>query len=283
MKTFQNRVAALTGASSGIGRALALELAARGCHLALSSNSNQQGLADTAALAREHKVQVTTMKVDVARREQVEAWAQQVIRDHAQVNLVINNAGVAFSGTVDGTRYEDYEWVMGINYWGVVYGTKAFLPHLIAAGEGHVVNVSSVFGLFAQPGMSAYNSSKFAVRGFTESLRQELDLARNGVSATCVHPGGVKTNIAAASRMSDSIGAVTGAGAQESRETFEKFLRTSAEDAARAILAGVRRNQRRVLIGVDARAADSMQRLLPGGYQSLVTMGARGLRLLKGR
>src|SRR4029077_16567809 len=136
-------------------------------------------------------------------------------------------AGVVFSGTVAGTRYEDYEWVMGINYWGVVYGTRAFLPHLEAAGEGHIVNVSSVFGLFAQPGMSAYNSSKFAVRGFTESLRQELDLARIGVSAPCVHPGGIKTNIAASARVSDSIAKVTGGDAEGSRKGLEKLLRTT--------------------------------------------------------
>ena len=280
MKTFKNRVAAITGASSGIGRALALELAERGCHLAISSNSNQKALAETAELAGKFGVKVTLQKVDVAQREQVHAWADQVVADHGKVHLIVNNAGVAFSGTVDGTEYKDYEWVMGINYWGVVYGTKAFLPHLRAAGEGHVVNISSVFGLFAQPGMSAYNSSKFAVRGFTESLRQELDLERCGVSASCVHPGGVKTNIAASTRMSESISKVTGGDAANSRKHFERLLRTTAEDAAKAILTGVRRNSRRVLIGIDAKSADGMQRLLPGMYQGLVTTG---MRLIKGR
>lgn len=278
MKLFTGRVAAITGASSGIGRALALELASRHCDLAISSNSNQAALAETAELALKHGVKVTVSKVDVARREQVEAWAAQVVKDHGKVNLVINNAGVAFAGTVSGTAYSDYEWVMGINYWGVVYGTKAFLPHLEAAGEGHIVNVSSVFGLFAQPGMSAYNSSKFAVRGFTESLRQELDLAKNGVSATCVHPGGVKTNIAASARTSESVGNLTGATAADSMKQFEKLLGTTAEKAARDILTGVRRNARRVLIGVDARAADGMQRLLPGSYQRLLTTGMRFLK-----
>jgi len=278
MKTFTGRVAAITGASSGIGRALAIELAARKCHLALCSNSNPKGLAETAELAARRGVKITTAKVDVADRRQVQEWAGQVVREHGKVNLIFNNAGVAFSGTVEGTGYADYEWVMGINYWGVVYGTKEFLPHLIAAGEGHVVNLSSIFGLFAQPGMSAYNSSKFAVRGFTESLRQELDLAKNGVSATCVHPGGVKTNIAAAGRISASVSKVTGSDADASRKSFEKLLLTTAEDAASAILSGVRRNARRVLIGVDARAADGLQRLLPGMYQGLV---AAGLKLFK--
>ena len=280
MKTFEHRVAAITGASSGIGRALALELAARRCDLALSSNSNQKALAETAAMASKHGVKVTTSKVDVARNEQVLAWADQVVKDHGRVNLIINNAGVVFAGTVAGTAISDYEWVMGINYWGVVYGTKAFLPHLEASGEGHIVNVSSVFGLFAQPGMSAYNSSKFAVRGFTESLRQELDMAKNGVSATCVHPGGVKTNIAASARTSESLSAVTGGSAAAGMQSFEKLLNTTAEQAAKAILTGVRKNARRVLIGVDARAADGMQRLLPGTYQSLVTAGMRLMKRL---
>lgn len=275
MKSFKNKVAAITGASSGIGRALALELAAQHCDLALCSNSNQLGLKETAAEAKKLGVKVTVAKVDVASATQVQAWADRVRSQHGRVNLIINNAGVAFSGTVEGTRYSDYEWVMGINYWGVVYGTKAFLPHLVDSGDGHVVNVSSIFGLFAQPGMSAYNSSKFAVRGFTESLRQELDLARNGVSASCVHPGGVKTNIAAAGRMSTTISEVTGGNVEDSRRNFEKLLRTTAPEAARTILTGVRKNARRILIGVDAHAADRMQRLLPSLYQGLLTSGMR--------
>ena len=278
MKNFSRRVAAITGASSGIGRALAIELAKKNCDLAISSNSNQKALAETAKMAEAHGVKVTVTRVDVSSRDQVERWADQVMQDHGKVNLVVNNAGVVFAGTVKGTQYSDYEWVMGINYWGVVYGTKAFLPHLEASGEGHIVNISSVFGLFAQPAMSAYNSSKFAVRGFTESLRQELDMARSGVSATCVHPGGVKTNIASSARTSESLGDVTGTSAAKGMQDFEKLFSTTAEDAAKAILTGVRKNARRVLIGVDARAADGMQRLLPGLYQSVITTG---LRLVK--
>lgn len=278
MKSFTGRVAAITGASSGIGRALALEFASRGCHLALCSHSNTAALADTARLARAHGVTVTTRRVDVSRRTQVHAWAKAVARDHGTVNLIVNNAGVGFAGTVKGTEYADYEWVMSVNYWGVVYGTKAFMPYLEASGEGHVVNISSVFGLFAQPGMSAYNSSKFAVRGFTESLRQELDLAKNGVSATCVHPGGIRTNFAAASRMSATVSELTGADPAQSAKDFEKFFRTTPEEAARVIVDGVRRNARRVLVGVDARGADAMQRLLPASYQNFVTAAARLLK-----
>lgn len=273
MKDLKGKVAAITGASSGIGRALALELAARGCDLALSSNSNQKALAETAELAQHKGVKVTHEKVDVSQRPQVESWAERVVAGHGRVNLIVNNAGVGFTGTVSGSTYADYEWVMGINYWGVVYGTKAFLPHLIAAGAGHVVNVASMAGLIGMPGMSAYNASKFAVRGFTESLREELDLARNGVSATCVIPGGIKTNILAATRMSDSIAGVTGVDAEASRKKFEILFMTGADHAARAIVRGVRRNARRVLIGPDVWTMDKLQRLLPGAYQSVVVAG----------
>lgn len=273
MKDLKGKVAAITGASSGIGRALALELAARGCDLALSSNSNQKALAETAELAQHKGVKVTHEKVDVSQRPQVESWAERVVAGHGRVNLIVNNAGVGFTGTVSGSTYADYEWVMGINYWGVVYGTKAFLPHLIAAGAGHVVNVASMAGLIGMPGMSAYNASKFAVRGFTESLREELDLARNGVSATCVIPGGIKTNILAATRMSDSIAGVTGVDAEASRKKFEILFMTGADHAARAIVRGVRRNARRVLIGPDVWTMDKLQRLLPAAYQSVVVAG----------
>ena len=177
MKTFQHKVAAITGAASGIGQALALELAQQQCDLALS-DVDEAGLAATAQQARALGVEVTSSKVNVAEREAVHAWAAQVVQDHGKVNLIFNNAGVALGGTVEDTDYEDYEWILGINLWGVVYGTKAFLPLIKASGEeGHVINVSSVFGLFSQPTQSGYNMSKFAVRGFTESLRQELDLA----------------------------------------------------------------------------------------------------------
>jgi len=275
MKSFENKVAAITGAGSGIGRALALNLARQGCHLALS-DVNGEGLAQTAAQALQLGVKVTQSQVNVAERDAVHAWAEQVVQEHGRVNLIFNNAGVAQGGTVEGNAYADYEWIMAINFWGVVHGSKAFLPHLKAAGEGHLVNTSSVFGLFAQPGMSAYNASKFAVRGFTESLRQELDLAACGVSASCVHPGGIKTNIAKTARMNDSLSQVTGQDANQARQQFnDQLLRTSAEQAARVILRGVLADKRRILIGADAHALDAMQRLLPALYQRLVTAAMR--------
>lgn len=270
MKSFANKVAAITGAGSGIGRALALELAAQNCALSLS-DVNETGLAETAKLLADSGVKVTTAKVDVSKLEQVQAWAKKTIKDHGKVNLVFNNAGVAVAGTVEGLSYEEYEWITNINFWGVVYGTKEFLPFLKESGEGHVINISSVFGLFAQPTQSAYNATKFAVRGFTESLRQELDMTRSPVSATCVHPGGIKTNIARSARTNESMRAITGGDPAKATADFEKMFSTTAKKAAQVILDGVKRDARRVLIGNDARAFDVMQRLMPTAYQALVT------------
>lgn len=270
MRTFDGKVAAITGAGSGIGRALALRLARQNCALALS-DVNQEGLAETARQVRALGAEVQTAKVDVAQRDAMRKWAEEVVANYGKVNLIFNNAGVAHAGTVDGTGYADYEWIMGINFWGVLYGTKEFLPHLKASGDGHVVNLSSVFGLFAQPSVSAYNASKFAVRGFTESLRQELDMAGCGVSASCVHPGGIQTNIAKSARVDASVSDVTGNDHAQAAASLETLFRTSADDAADVILRGVRNNDRRILIGRDAKAADAMQRSVPASYQRLVT------------
>lgn len=276
MKHFDNKVAAITGAGSGMGRALAVQLARAGCHVALADN-NAAALAETACIVESMApgIRVTTRMLDVGDRDAMFAWADETARAHGRVNLVFNNAGVALSSTIDGMAYSDLEWIIGINFWGVVHGTKAFLPHLKASGDGHIVNTSSVFGLFAQPGMSGYNASKYAVRGFTESLREELDMMQCGVSATCVHPGGIRTNIAQASRVATNMVGFMVASEQQGKDDFEKFFITSADDAARAILNGVRRNARRVLIGRDARAADWLARVLPAAYQRLVVMSAR--------
>lgn len=273
MKNFQGKVAAITGAGSGMGRTLALELARRGCHLALS-DVNENGLAETAELAKASGVKITTIKLDVANRDGVYAWADQVVRDHGKVNLIFNNAGVGLGATVEGMEYKDFEWLMNINFWGVVYGTKAFLPHLKASGEGHVINTSSVFGLAAIPSQSAYNAAKFAVKGFTEALRMELEIEGAPVSATVVHPGGIKTNIAKAARMSGSVKSL-GMDPQTSTAKFEKNFITTAEKAALIILGAVERNKRRVLVGPDAYFFDWIVRLMPSCYQSLIKLGAR--------
>jgi NAD(P)-dependent dehydrogenase (short-subunit alcohol dehydrogenase family) len=270
MKSFQNKVAAITGAGSGIGRALAIELARQKCDLALS-DVNEEGLQKTVDLVSGLGVVVTSQRVDVADREAVYAWADQVVSKHGKVNLIFNNAGVALAATVESMSYGDFEWLMDVNFWGVVHGTKAFLPHLKASSDGHIINISSVFGLVGIPSQSAYNSAKFAVRGFTESLRQELDMMNHGVSATSVHPGGIKTGIARSSRVDSSIRDL-GISDVDTRQKFEKTFITSPDKAACVILEGVRRNQRRVLVGPDARVFDWVARLLPTTYQR-ITVG----------
>ncbi len=271
MQEFQGRVAAITGAASGIGRALAVGLAGRGCHLALS-DIDEAGLADTVATARAAGVTVTSQRLDVADRSAVEAWAQAVVADHGKVNVIVNNAGVALGATVDGMAYEDLEWLMGINFWGVVYGTKAFLPHLKAAGEGQVVNVSSVFGLLGIPSQSAYNAAKFAVRGFTEALRIELDIEDCGVSATTIHPGGIKTNIARNARIHPSVADL----GQDPADTgaFEKLFITSPERAAKTIISAIEKDKRRALIGPDAHVINFVAKLSPHLYQRVIARGA---------
>ena len=276
MKHFDGRVAAITGAASGIGRALAEELARRGAHLAVS-DVDDAGLAETVALCEGTGVKITSRHLDVADRGAVHTWADEVVAEHGKVNLVVNNAGVALGATVEGMSYEDLEWLMSINFWGVVHGTKAFLPHLKAAGEGHVVNLSSVFGLMSIPAQSAYNAAKFGVRGFTDALRMELDIDRCGVSATTVHPGGIKTNIARNARM-DASALELGASAESAADEFDKIAKTSPEKAARQILAAVEKNRRRALIGPDAKAIDFASRLPAGLYQRVLVFGARRRR-----
>jgi NAD(P)-dependent dehydrogenase (short-subunit alcohol dehydrogenase family) len=274
MKSFSNKVAAITGAGSGMGRSLAIKLAERGCQVAIS-DVNEVGLAETAKLAGVHGVKVTSKRVDVSKRDEVYAWADEVVADHGKCNLIFNNAGVAYGATVEGSEYDDAEWVVDINFWGVVYGTKAFLPHLRASGEGHVVNTSSLFGLVGFPGQSTYNATKFAVRGFTEALRIELDMTGAPVSATSVHPGGIKTNIARTARMSKSVADLGVKDFDNSHRQIEKHFRVTADEAADVILRGVRRNARRVLVGTDAKIYDLVQRLVPSSYQWLIIKAAR--------
>lgn len=272
MQSFDGRVAAITGAGSGIGRALAQQLAARGAHLALS-DINGEGLADTVNRCEGSGVKVTSQYLDVADRDAVYAWADQVATDHGKVNLIVNNAGVALAATIEAMAYDDMQWLMDIDFWGVVYGTKAFLPHLKASGEGHVVNLSSVFGLISIPSQSAYNAAKFAVRGFTDSLRMELEMEQSCVSCTTVHPGGIKTNIARSARVDVSVASVAG-DPEAARARFDKMLFTSPDKAARQILAAVEHNRRRVLVGPDAKVIDVLARLPAAVYQRILVKGA---------
>ncbi|MEY2403442.1 MAG: hypothetical protein QOD38_993 [Acidimicrobiaceae bacterium] len=276
MRAFGGRVAAITGAGSGIGRALAQELATRGTHLALS-DIDDVGLAETVALCEGRGVKVSSRHVDVADRAAVYSWADHVVDDHGKVNLIFNNAGVALGATIEAMSYEDFEWLMNINFWGVVHGTKAFLPHLKAAGEGHIVNLSSVFGLMSIPSQSAYNAAKFGVRGFTDALRMELEMEKCGVSSTTVHPGGIKTNIARNARMDPSVGALAG-DPERARRDFDRAAMTSPQKAARQILAAVEKDRRRALIGPDAKAIDFISRLPAGLYQRVLVRGAKRRR-----
>lgn len=273
MKNFKNKVAAVTGAGSGIGQQLAILLAKQGCHLSLS-DVNEQGLANTVELLKPYNVRVTTKKLDVSDRAAVKAWAEETVQNHGSVNMIFNNAGVALGSTVEGASYEELEWIVNINFWGVVYGTKEFLPFIKQTKDGHIINISSLFGLMAQPTQSAYNATKFAVRGFTESLRQELDMQNCGVSALCVHPGGIRTNIANAAKMNDSLKTL-GMHPEKSIKAFNKLLRCPPEEAARQILDAVRKDKRRVLIGNDAKVLDLMQRILPTGYQRVSEFGTK--------
>lgn len=274
MKNFNNKVAAITGAGSGIGRSLAINLAQQGCHLALSDVS-AKGLEETAQMLKSYGVKVTTDILDVSDQEAMYAWADKTVSDHGKVNMIFNNAGVALSGTVAALSLEDYQWIMAINFNGVLYGTKAFLPHLQRSGDGHIINISSIFGLASQPLMSGYNASKFAVRGFTESLRQDLEISGSPVSCSCVHPGGIKTNIAKSARMDASCVQVTGTSEEEATQEFEKLFITTPDKAAKTILNGVRKNSRRILIGPDAHVFDLLVRILPGSYQWLFTKAIR--------
>jgi NAD(P)-dependent dehydrogenase (short-subunit alcohol dehydrogenase family) len=263
MKDFADRVAVITGAGSGIGRALALDLARRGARLALS-DVNADGVAATAQACLAAGAKAEHQVLDVADRAAFDAYAAQVVAEQGRVDLVVNNAGVSMTGPVLDLTVEEIEWIMGINFWGVVHGTKAFLPHLVGARSGHIVNISSVFGIIAVPGQSAYNASKFAVRGFTEALRQEMLSARTGVAVSCVHPGGIKTNIARGGRFA------AGVDAGATADLFDRIARTTPEVAAATILRGVERERARILIGPDAFAIDGMQRLLGSGYQAIV-------------
>lgn len=272
--TFDGRVAVITGAASGIGRALAVELATRGSHLALC-DVNEVALAETAHLAEAHGGKVTRKVVDVARRDEVHTFAEVVRAEHGRVDAIVNNAGVTVIDTVAQATYEDLEWIFGINLWGVIHGTKAFLPYLLERGEGWVVNVSSVFGFIAIPNQSAYNATKFAVRGFTEALRQEL--RGTGVTATCVHPGGIRTDIVRGSRFRRTHdGKVNDKESQI--EQFERLARTSAAQAARVIADGMARRSPRILIGHDAHLIEALQRLLPVSYPRVVDAAMRRAR-----
>ena len=266
-RTYAGKTCVITGAGSGIGRALAVELAGRGARLAIS-DVDELGLAETAEVCKGAGSEPRTYRVDVADRAAVHAHAEQVVADFGTVNLVVNNAGVALHGPVAEITDEDFRWVMDIDFWGVVHGTQAFLPHLAASGDGQVANVSSVFGLIAVPKQGAYNAAKFAVRGFTEALRQEMLLTGTPVAVSCIHPGGIRTEIARRARATASEDKAAMA------QTFDRLARTSPPRAARIILKGLERDRARILVGPDAWFLAALPRVLGARYARVVTRGA---------
>jgi NAD(P)-dependent dehydrogenase (short-subunit alcohol dehydrogenase family) len=262
-KTFRNKLAVVTGAGSGIGRALVINLVRQGCEVA-ACDVQQKAVEETVALAGGGHDQLRAYTFDVADREAFFRHADLIKADFGRpANLIINNAGVGLGASVREMRWEDFEWLMGINFWGVCYGTQAFLPQLIESGDGHVVNVSSIYGMISGPLTSAYNAAKFAVRGYTESLRIEMRAEGLPVEVSCVHPGGIRTNIAKNSRLATKAGLAQA----DFAKLFERITLTSPDKAAAIIIDGIRHNRPRILVGPDAHVIDLMQRTLGIRYQ----------------
>jgi NAD(P)-dependent dehydrogenase (short-subunit alcohol dehydrogenase family) len=262
-----DKVVVITGAGSGIGRALAIELTRRGAHVAIS-DWNRDSVAVTARMIEGSGTKVLVDSFDVSDRAAFETHAGRVLDEFGRADIVINNAGVSLAAQVATMTYEDLEWVVDIDFWGVVHGTKAFLPHILERGDGAIVNVSSVYGLFGVPTQSGYNAAKFAVRGFTEALQQEV--AGTDVLVTRVHPGGIKTNIVRHGRIRESMD--SGLEPEELAEQFENAVRTTPERAAEIIIDGIERRKPRILVGPDAVLLDVMVRAMPVRYQKVMNV-----------
>jgi len=265
LKSLDGKVVAITGAGSGIGRALALDAAGRGALLAVS-DWNADGLAETVDLLKAAGVaELRSDVVDVSDRAAMADWAAAVAGQFGRVNAVVNNAGVTVTGDFEEMSYADFDWIVGVNFLGVVHGTKEFLPHLIASGDGHVVNISSLFGLVSMPGQSAYNATKYAVRGFTEALREEMLVSRHPVGVTCVHPGGIRTGISRNGRKTESQ------DAEAIDRLFEdKLAKMPPEKAAAIVLDGMLKGKARVLVGLDAHVIHHFAKLTGSRYQDIV-------------
>jgi butyryl-CoA dehydrogenase len=262
MNSFKGQVAVITGAASGIGKALALKLAGQGCHLALADKD----IAGLEAIQQEitfFDVSCLIQELDVSDNQAFVNFAQRVNAQFSGVDMLFNNAGVSLIDSVENQSDEDFHWLMNINFWGVVYGTRAFLPYLKVAPHAHLVNVSSLFGLLSLPLQSAYNASKFAVRGFTESLKMEM--AGTNVAVHCVHPGGIKTNITNNAKISTNQ-----VPKSQILADFNKQAKTTAEQAADIILQGLVKNKRRILVGSDAKLLDKIVRWFPATYEKVL-------------
>lgn len=268
MSLTKESVVVITGAASGIGRALAIRLAREPIAGIAISDVNEKDLAETEKLINNPNLKVTAHLVDVADESEMRRFAEEVVENHGRVTHIINNAGVALGGTLKDVSLDDIRWLMNINFWGVIHGTKIFLPHLEREKSAHIVNFSSIFGIIAPPGNAAYSASKFAVRGFTEALRHELE--GTNIAVSVVHPGGVKTNIANNAKIGEGVALST----QELRERKEKMnrnlSRTTPEQAAEIIVKGIKNRNPRILIGADARLLSLIGRFFPRRYFSLI-------------
>jgi short-subunit dehydrogenase len=270
MKSLKDKVVVITGAGSGIGRALAVDIARRGGLLALS-DVNEAGLAETVELVKQAGAgQVKSDRLDVADRDAFRSYADDVLAHFGRVNVVVNNAGVALSGRVNDLDWDDIDWIIGIDFWGVVHGTKLFLPALIESGDAHIVNISSLFGLVSMPDQSFYNAAKYAVRGFTEALREEMLIDGHRVGVTSVHPGGIKTAVARSARYS-----VKDDASASAKFFDEKLAKMPPEKAAEIIVKGILKNQARVLVGLDAHLIHNFGKFTGSRYQDIVAFGAR--------
>lgn len=270
MRELSGKIVVLTGAASGIGRALALALEKEGAVLELA-DKDEAGLVETQAVME--GADAVTRVLDVADEAAYDDWAADIMARRGQVDIVVNNAGVAMAAGANTMSHEDLAWLMGINFWGVVYGTRSFLPQMLERNSGHIVNISSIFGLFGVSGQSAYCAAKFAVRGYSESVRVELD--GTGVKMTVVHPGGIKTNIARNIRNRiQRAGAPTG---DELAASFDASAPTTAHKAAAVILAGIKKDKPRVLIGYDALFVDILSRLMPAKFPIWISRRNRGI------
>jgi NAD(P)-dependent dehydrogenase (short-subunit alcohol dehydrogenase family) len=274
VQTLVDKVVVITGAASGIGRALAVDVARRGSRVAIS-DIDDAGLAETVALVEAAGArEVPSDRLDVADRAAFAAYAEAVAEHFGRVDVVVNNAGVALVGDVEDLEYADMDWIMAINFWGVVHGTKEFLPHLVASGDGHLVNMSSLFGLLSIPSQSMYNASKHAIRGFSEALREEILMAGHPVGVTVVHPGGIRTAIVRSARTSarEDHGRIA-------RQFDQRMARMEPEEAARIIVEkGILGGKARLLVGRDAHVLHHFARLTGSRYQDVVAAVARRTR-----
>jgi len=268
MTAIRGAAAAITGAASGIGRALALELSARGCDLALADRDEAGLQAVATEIGRASNQKVTVHRVDVGEPQEIADFATAATSAHPGLNILVNNAGVALLGQFNEIDQAQMDWLMNINFWGVVHATRAFLLHLARQREAHIVNLSSLFGIIAPPGQTAYAAAKFAVRGFSESLRHELQMAASPVRLSVVHPGGVLTNIVRNSRTGSAI--TDNARLAESIDRFDAIAKTTPPIAAQRIITGIEKNQPRILIGNDARLMDLLQRFRPATYWAVL-------------